>query len=138
MLTIELDQEGAEKDSYLSADIVRAAEKLISNAPKARQGTISVAYITDKRMQELNLRHRDKDETTDVLSFSYKDAEDDVLGDVVISLEQARKQAEGRLHTELLMLLVHGCLHVLGYDHIDPSDAKEMFPLQDSIIDACL
>lgn len=82
--------------------------------------------------------YRSKDTVTDVLSFSYigqTTGESDQLGDIVISVDQAKRQSQdGDLELELADLIIHGILHVLGYDHEQAKDAKEMFPLQDRLV----
>ncbi len=104
-------------------------------------GHFSVAFVSDKRMKDLNKFFRGKDSTTDVLSFPHKPdvfetAEGDdfhvtgvlasaegfhvFLGDVVISLEQAQRQAKENkltLEKEIKQLILHGALHLCGYDH---------------------
>ena len=97
---------------------------LISNVPDANAGHFSVAFIGDNRMKQLNELFRGKNTTTDVLSFPYEpdefDPDKDNLGDVVISVEQAKKQAEENgltLEGEIKQLILHGLLHLCGYDH---------------------
>lgn len=86
-------------------------------------------------MRSLNRRYRGKDETTDVLSFSLREGrfpqiQPDVLGDIVISLPAAARQASEAGHTvtrEIDQLLIHGLLHLLGYDHErGPAEAARM------------
>ena len=91
----------------------------------------SVALVSDRRMVELNKLFRGKDSTTDVLSFPHEpdefDTEADSLGDIVISVEQAAKQADENgltLEGEIKQLILHGVLHLCGYDH--ESDDGEM------------
>lgn len=85
---------------------------------------LAVAFISDRRMKELNKLFRGKDSTTDVLSFPHEpdefDPDKDNLGDIVISVEQAQKQAEENgltLDGEIKQLILHGVLHLCGYDH---------------------
>jgi probable rRNA maturation factor len=88
---------------------------------------ISIALVSDREMRAINKRWRRKDQATDVLSFPMQ--EPDSLGDVVISLDTARRQArEGGwpLAAELRRLLAHGILHCRGYDHEEPADARRM------------
>lgn len=97
---------------------------------------LSIAVVTIAEMSELNERFRDKEGPTDVLSFgcddpcAITDAEEPItLGDVVIAPEVAELQAEEYGHTieeELNLLLVHGVLHLLGYDHDDDDAAAAM------------
>ncbi|MGI8640342.1 MAG: rRNA maturation RNase YbeY [Pyrinomonadaceae bacterium] len=91
----------------------------------------TVAFVSDKKMRELNNNFRGKNSTTDVLSFPFEasefDAEDNNLGDIVISLEQAERQARENnldLETEIKQLILHGVLHLCGYDH--ETDGGEM------------
>jgi probable rRNA maturation factor len=88
---------------------------------------LSIALVSDREMRALNRRWRRKDRPTDVLSFPL--LEPGSLGDVVISLDTARRQArEGGwpLAAELRRLLAHGILHCRGYDHEEPPDARKM------------
>ncbi|MGZ6126202.1 MAG: rRNA maturation RNase YbeY [Myxococcales bacterium] len=88
---------------------------------------LSVALVSDREMRALNRRWRGKDAATDVLSFPLR--ERGLLGDVVISIDAARRQArEGKwpLAAELRRLLAHGILHCRGYDHHRAEDARRM------------
>lgn len=93
---------------------------------------LSVALVDDVAIAELNERHRDRPRATDVLSFSLLDGPHSerrgaLLGDVVVSLETAERQARraGRsLDDEVLRLLIHGVLHLLGHDHEAPGEAR--------------
>lgn len=88
----------------------------------------------DAFIQALNRQWRQLDQPTDVLSFAMGEGEDaelnpDVLGDIVIAVPTAARQAAEQGHAvdvEVRVLLVHGFLHLLGYDHVDPGDALEM------------
>ena len=98
---------------------------------------LSVAVVDDAEMQRLNRDYRRKDRTTDVLAFAQREGEPNavvahgLLGDVVISVPTAERQASERGHSldhELCELLVHGILHLLGYDHErSPAEARRMF-----------
>ncbi len=90
----------------------------------AHGGSFSVAFISDSRMTQLNKLFRGKDSNTDVLSFPHEpdefDPDKDNLGDIVISAEQAQKQATENgltLEGEIKQLILHGLLHLCGYDH---------------------
>ena len=86
---------------------------------------LSILLTDDREMTELNRGFRNRNRTTDVLAFSQLEGErgdlyPDVLGDVVISLTTAKRQAREQKHTlmdELVVLLVHGTLHLLGHEH---------------------
>ena len=98
---------------------------------------VSIAFIDDDAMKELNQKFRKKAKTTDVLTFPADDSYNEPsatgrpLGDIVISVDQARKQAADEKHslsTEIRYLVVHGILHALGYDH--ETDRGEMNALE--------
>jgi rRNA maturation RNase YbeY len=86
---------------------------------------VTVAFVSDRQMRELNRRWRGKKETTDVLSFpaaqdEFEKVEGASLGDVVISVEQAAQQAREHgleFDEEVSQLILHGLLHLCGYDH---------------------
>ncbi|MEW6273280.1 MAG: rRNA maturation RNase YbeY [Thermodesulfobacteriota bacterium] len=99
---------------------------------------LSIALVGDDEMQRLNRDYRGKDRPTDVLAFAQREGEglpgeaaSGLLGDVVIALPTAERQASERGHgveRELAELLVHGVLHLLGYDHErSPAEARRMF-----------
>ncbi len=100
------------------------------------EAEISVTFVTDEEIRRLNAEYRGIDKATDVLSFpQYEDANEipdegpAILGDVVISLERARAQAEEYGHSEereTVYLFVHSILHLLGYDHMVEDEKKEM------------
>jgi len=104
---------------------------------------IGITLTDNNTIQKLNKEWREKDRPTDVLSFPINEKPPGydyyILGDVVISLPFAKKQAEEIGFTykeEILRLLTHGILHLLGYDHeTSEEDAKEMFALQDKIFE---
>jgi len=103
---------------------------------------LSVLLCDDATIQPLNRQYRDKDKPTDVLSFSQLEGEaigsGDVLGDVVISLETAARQAAERHHDaayEVRVLLVHGICHLLGYDHEEDDEAEEMESLERDLLE---
>jgi probable rRNA maturation factor len=90
---------------------------------------LAIAFVDDAAMRKLNHDFRRKDKTTDVLTFPGDDPSH--LGDIVISLDQARRQAADEKHslaTEVRYLIVHGILHSLGYDH--ETDNGEMNALE--------
>ncbi|PLX69847.1 MAG: rRNA maturation RNase YbeY [Denitrovibrio sp.] len=102
---------------------------------------ISLVITDDKRIQKLNKQFRDKDSATDVLSFPMDDEPVDgsvMLGDIVISLETAQRQADEAailLKREIAFLFIHGVLHLLGFDHEEgPDEEEEMFDLQEGML----
>ena len=105
------------------------------------QPEITLQVTDDRTIQKFNLQYRDIDEVTDVLSFenAFTDPESGemYLGDILISYETAKRQAEARgleMMAELEMLLVHGILHLAGMDHATSSEWQEMSALQDAIL----
>ena len=103
---------------------------------------VSIAIVDDDAMRNLNRKFRKKNKTTDVLTFPADDSDADPnasgrpLGDIVISIDQARRQATDQKHslaTEIRYLILHGILHALGYDH--ETDAGEMNALEVKVRD---
>lgn len=96
--------------------------------------TIVVAFVSDQKMQELNSQFRGKDYTTDILSFG--PVEENFLGELVIAESKIQEQSIENRHSfrcELSYMLLHGVLHLLGYDHEEPDEREEMFSLQEDI-----
>ena len=90
---------------------------------------LSLVLVADAEMCELNARFTGRAETTDVLAFPYEATGGAVRGEVVVNAELAVRQAAGRRHgaeDELILYVVHGLLHLLGYDDHDPPDARRM------------
>ena len=134
-----INEYGYEKDySYLNFVVENAIKKL------GFCGTFSCTFIDDDKMHELNKTYRNIDKTTDVLSFAINDGETKkerldelILGDIFISIPKMKAQAieyETGEKRELAFLLVHGLLHLLGYDHMNVDEEKEMFNLQEVIL----
>jgi len=95
----------------------------------------SVHLIGDKKMKRLNRQHRGQDKTTDVLSFAMEEGKD--LGDIFISIPQIERQARQfgvSTKEEFTRILIHGILHLLGYDHKKSADAKKMFAMQELLL----
>jgi probable rRNA maturation factor len=100
------------------------AESLVPAVSEAKGREFTIAFISDSRMEQLNKSFRGKNTTTDVLSFPFEpdefDSSEESLGDIAISIEQAKKQAAENgldLETEIKQLILHGLLHLCGYDH---------------------
>jgi rRNA maturation RNase YbeY len=111
----------------LGARLARNARRLL-RALRLSEAELSILLVSDAEMQRLNRRWRGKDRPTDVLSFPQE--ADGLLGDVVISVDTARRQAAEQRTTlgrEADRLLIHGLLHLLGYDHErSPTEARRM------------
>ena len=97
---------------------------------------ITVTFTNPKNIQSINKEYRNKDKSTDVLSFPMED--EIMLGDIAISVDTAKRQAEEaeiNLDRETAFLFIHGLLHLLGYDHeTSQEDEAEMFALQEKIL----
>jgi probable rRNA maturation factor len=111
-----------------------AARVTLAHAAPSVCGDVTVLLTTDRVIRKLNREYRGKDQPTDVLSFDIGDGldEGEPFGDVVISVETAQRQAreyQAPLHTELVRLLVHGMLHLCGYDHLERREAARMHGL---------
>ncbi len=107
------------------------ANKVLADTKETGDKTFSVAFVSDSRMTELNSLFRGKRSTTDVLSFPHEpdnfDPDKNNLGDLVVSVEQAQRQAEENgltLEGEIKQLILHGVLHLCGFDH--ETDTGEM------------
>ena len=107
---------------------------------KFKSSSYTLLITKDKEIQGLNNKFRKINRPTDVLSFHLNKNEQlnkKYLGDIVISIETAKKQAMKKRispETELTMLCIHGYLHLLGYDHKLTKDAKTMFSLQNKLL----
>ena len=122
-------------------------KKLIKYALKymnLKNVSFSVIFVDNNKIHKLNKDYRNIDRPTDVITFRLADYEEvmcgkiNILGDVYISLDKAKEQAIEYGHSylrELSFLLIHGFLHLLGYDHMNEEDEKEMFSLQEEILD---
>ena len=151
-MNLELDL--VDETSELTDENIQFVADLLNHAAKmenVEDGTeVSVTFVTNEEIREINKQYRDKDSATDVISFALEELSEGevvpvgmdmprVLGDIIISVERTREQAEEYGHTferELGFLAVHGFLHLLGYDHMTEEDEKEMFGRQKDILDA--
>ena len=105
----------------------------------------SLTFVEPDAIRELNRTYRDTDAVTDVLSFESGGEIDpetgtEYLGDIIICAEQANTQAEQSGHpfeNEVALLEIHGLLHLLGYDHLDPEQKEEMWKYQDLYLKTC-
>ena len=118
-----------------TAPWVAFARKVVKAAP-AHVAAVTVVFVSDRAMRTLNREWRGKRGTTDVLSFSsaqsaFEEEAEATLGDIVISVEQAERQAAEQgssLDQEIAQLILHGVLHLCGYDH--ETDEGEMSRLE--------
>lgn len=122
-------------------------KKLINYAVKylnLKDIEFGVIFVDNNKIKELNKIYRNIDRETDVITFRLADYEEvifnnvNILGDIYISLDKALSQSIEYNHSylrELSFLLIHGFLHLLGYDHMNEEDEKVMFKLQEEILD---
>ena len=97
-------------------------------------GEVSIALVDNEQIKKLNIKYRDKNEATDVLSFPIGD---EILGDIVISAERALQQAEDYGHSfarEIAYLTVHGVLHLFGYNHYGEEEKKMMRQKEERVL----
>ncbi|PKR85107.1 rRNA maturation RNase YbeY [Heyndrickxia camelliae] len=131
-------------------DLVESLLNFAGNKLEIENGSeVSVTFVSNEKIREINREYRDKDQPTDVISFAMEELGEGeieingsemprVLGDIIISVSKAHEQADDYGHAfsrELGFLALHGFLHLLGYDHMTPEDEKEMFGLQKEILD---
>ncbi|MFW6381983.1 MAG: rRNA maturation RNase YbeY [Bacillota bacterium] len=112
-------------DSELLDDLKELADSLLL-AKEIKEAEVSITFVDNQKIKELNKTYRDKDEVTDVLSFPI---DEELLGEIIISLPRAIEQAEDYGHSlrrEVAFLMVHGLLHILGYNHKTDADKTEM------------
>ena len=126
-----------EQTAFLTKAALAAAK--FCDAPQDAE--VSIAFVSADEIRVLNRDYRSIDKATDVLSFPVNDELAmglDMLGDVVICMDVAASQAAEYGHSlerELAFLVVHGMLHLMGYDHESPEDEAEMFAMQDKILE---
>jgi probable rRNA maturation factor len=129
----------------VSADIensVRNSSEKVLIAENVERCELSILLTDDDEIKELNSTYRNIDEATDVLAFAMRegidsDPDDEMLGDVVISIPTAERQAKeygNSVEADLALLTVHGVLHLLGYDHAERDEADLMQEKQKEIV----
>lgn len=115
-----------------AASLAPWLDRLLGELAGERPATLAVRFVSDREMRRLNREYRGQDRTTDVLSFAGGETpEGPHLGDVAVCVPAARRQAQESGHsveTELRVLLIHGLLHCLGFDH--ETDDGEMARLE--------
>ena len=134
--TISFEPETLSVEENLLAEILRAAD-VVGEVYGVENSELSVTLTDDEHIHSLNKKFRGVDRATDVLSFAFRESDEpevigadfEILGDVIISLERAAAQAQEFGHSflrEVIFLEVHGLLHLLGYDHVDDDERREM------------
>jgi probable rRNA maturation factor len=141
-----------DETNHLKVEEISKIEELIQFAANFEEvpigAELSVTFVDNVRIQEINRQYRNKDQPTDVISFAMEEmGEGEIiiigeeipkhLGDIIISLPKAKEQAIEYGHSfmrELGFLAVHGFLHLLGYDHMNEEDENRMFSRQNQIL----
>ncbi len=129
--------------SLLSADETAKIVRRALGAVKIKDACVSVAFVQSSEIKTWNRRYRKKNKATDILSFGFfKPMGDESgwkrTGELLISTAEAKKNAKEKqikLRDELKLLLVHGSLHLAGYDHVKGPEARRMKRLEKSILD---
>ncbi|WP_040287253.1 rRNA maturation RNase YbeY [Sporosarcina koreensis] len=133
-----------------AAELIERLLAFAADKEAVASGTeLSVTFLDDESIRDINREYRGKDTPTDVISFALEEEGEGEtaivgaadmqrhLGDLLISVETAKRQAEEYGHSlerELGFLALHGFLHLLGYDHMTETDEKKMFGRQDEIL----
>ncbi|MFW6006393.1 MAG: rRNA maturation RNase YbeY [Bacillota bacterium] len=118
-----------QKEIEIEEDLLDLFEDIAQEAARIEgydSGEISIGLINNEEIKILNRKYRDTDEVTDVLSFPMGE---EIWGDILISVEKVVEQAEEYNHSfarEACYLIIHGVLHLLGYDHKSSGDKKDM------------
>ena len=138
MITVESDV----ADQLASAKIIKRAGQAALTHQSA-EGDITVVLTDDDSLQELNREYLGVDAPTDVLSFPASETDPETgaryLGDILISIPRADEQAKSANHpleSEVQLLVVHGVLHLLGYDHAEPEEKTKMWKAQIEILES--
>lgn len=142
-----LDETGQVQETH-----IELVEKLLQHAATVEKieqpSEVSITFVDNEAIHEINKQYRNKDQPTDVISFAMEELGEGevqivgegmprILGDIIISTDRTKEQAEEYGHSferELGFLAVHGFLHLLGYDHMNEEDEKKMFGRQDDIL----
>jgi probable rRNA maturation factor len=150
-MTLVIDS--IDETNSLAENEILHIENILSFASKKQNvepgSEISISFVSNEKIHEINREYRRKDQPTDVISFAMEELGEGevevigidqprILGDIIISIPKAKEQAEEYGHSfmrELGFLAVHGFLHLLGYDHETEDEEKEMFSLQREILD---
>jgi len=136
---------------YLNEKQLQQVKDLLQFAAdqmKVGNAELSLTFVDNPTIHKINLEYRGKDYPTDVISFALEEITEEevpiigedvprVLGDIIVSVPKAVSQAEEYGHSferEIGFLIVHGFLHLLGYDHMEKADEQEMFALQEDIL----
>ena len=142
MKNIEVFNETTEK---IDIEEIKKLTDYLVRYMNVENAQFNVIFINNEKIREINKSYRGIDRETDVISFALEDEKtirlenERILGDIYISVEKAKMQAEEYGHSfkrEICFLTTHGFLHLLGYDHMKKEDEEVMFKLQEEILDS--
>ena len=143
-----------DETNELSEEEIIKLERLLNFAAEKEEiesgSEVSVTFVNNDRIQEINRQYRDKDQPTDVISFALEEMGEGeievsgsgmprILGDIIVSLTKAEEQASEYGHSfsrELGFLVVHGFLHLLGYDHMNQEEKAIMREKEESVMNS--
>ncbi|AEY65850.1 rRNA maturation RNase YbeY [Clostridium sp. BNL1100] len=153
MIIIENEQNKVIVDKKIESLIEKTIKLCMKSEKLDKDYEVSVLIVDDDEIRGINKEHRDIDKSTDVLSFPMVDFKDGklisdegdydlemgelILGDIIISAETAKRQAEAYSHSferEMAFLTAHSCFHLLGYDHMEKNEEEIMFKKQEAIL----
>lgn len=142
-----------DEKNLLTSEQIELVESILRHAAEMERveepSELSVTFMTNAEIHEINREWRGKDAPTDVISFAFDEMgeeemdfmlnedEPHLLGDLIISVERCREQAADYGHSferELGFLAIHGFLHLLGYDHMTPEEEAEMTERQEAVL----
>lgn len=129
---MKIQIENQQKLIKIDRKIFRSAATRLLKLTDCKDKEISITFVDDDGIQIINKQYLGKDKPTNVISFSLREGEfgeinPDLLGDIIISVETAGRDAvKGRLNfdEEIIFLIIHGFLHLIGYDHVNTSQAN--------------
>jgi probable rRNA maturation factor len=143
-MIVAVRTQGLTRSPVRASDVRDRAERML-RAMRMTRAELSIVLCDDATIHELNRDYRGKDRPTDVLAFAMREGDavldPNVLGDVVISIDTARRQAREAKRTikhEVVFLLAHGLLHLLGYDHVRRDEERVMSARTDALVAVAL
>lgn len=149
ILTIDILDETGQVTEQQQELVTKLLEYAATQEKVTEGSEVSITFVDNERIHEINKEYRQKDAPTDVISFAMEEMGEGeieikgsdvpaVLGDIIISIDRMREQADEYGHSnerELGFLAIHGFLHLLGYDHMNEEDEKVMFSRQKELLD---
>ena len=138
MIYFDNRQDLIEIDEEIEKIVEKSIEAALKEIDFTEDYEVSVSFVGDEEIHELNRDYRGVDRTTDVLSFPMDDEFTNMLGDIVININKVIEQAKEYGHSEkreISYLTVHSTLHLMGFDHEEEEDKKEMRAVEDRVME---